>query len=490
MKKRLVIYFHYDPRGQADEACRFAVRAVLGQAQAVFFVTNGRLDAESRAWAQSAGVRLLERENAGFDVGAYQAALNCLGRAALDAYDEIVLMNYTLAGPVRPLGAMFAAMDARAGLDFWGLSRHYAMRSRRFGGRRGTVPEHLQSHFIAVRRPMYDAFWQYWQAMEPPQSYEDSVAGHETRFTAHFAALGFRWDSFLDGERWRGVFVNPLMACPQQLIAAEGCPFFKRRSFFTPWADELRRTDGLAARRLYDWLKAEGTYPVDALLRALLPAQPLADLARNLHWHFLLPAAGAGQAVEPLTPQQLAGGAALDAQKFYFLPLPLPETQPARYYAQAAVWDAAQRQAAAALLDRQPLLGIVGPALPLYPGCVQGRLRRWRREAPAVRAAAQALGLNVPLTADAPPLPCGCAVVRGAAFPHGLPPLRTPADAWLLPLAAQQQGWGAATAEDAAQALARADLQPVLQLALSWPQAAKSCVRAAKHALLAKEDTE
>ena len=63
MKKRLVIYFHYDPRGQADEACRFAVRAVLGQAQAVFFVTNGRLDAESRAWAQSAGVRLLERTN-------------------------------------------------------------------------------------------------------------------------------------------------------------------------------------------------------------------------------------------------------------------------------------------------------------------------------------------------------------------------------------------------------------------------------------------
>ena len=68
--------------------------------------------------------------------------------------------------------------------------------------------------------------------------------------------------------------------------------------------------------------------------------------------------------------------------------------------------------------------------------------------------------------------------------------LRQFVKSWLLPLAAQQQGWGTATAEDAAQALARADLQPVLQQALSWPQAAKSCVRAAKHALLAKEDTE
>ena len=490
MKKRLVIYFHYDPRGQADEACRFAVRAVLGQAQAVFFVTNGRLDAESRAWAQSAGVRLLERENAGFDVGAYQGALNCLGRAALDAYDEIVLMNYTLAGPVRPLGAMFAAMDARAGLISGAsaatmlcaaagsaggagrcrsicsriLSRCAARCTTRSGsiGRRWNRPRAMRARSPGMRRVL------------PPTSPHSAFAG--TVFSTASAGAAF--------------FVNPLMACPQQLIAAEGCPFFKRRSFFTPWADELRRTDGLAARRLYDWLKAEGTYPVDALLRALLPAQPLADLARNLHWHFLLPAAGAGQAVEPLTPQQLAGGAALDAQKFYFLPLPLPETQPARYYAQAAVWDAAQRQAAAALLDCQPLLGIVGPALPLYPGCVQGRLRRWRREAPAVRAAAQALGLSVPLTADAPPLPCGCAVVRGGGFPAR--PAAAAHARRRLAAAAGRPAAGLGRRHGRGRRPGPCPRRPaaVLQQALSWPQAAKSCVRAAKHALLAKEDTE
>ena len=60
MMKRLVIYFHYDPRGQADEACRFAVRAVREQAQAVLFVTNGRLADESRAWAARAGLQLLD----------------------------------------------------------------------------------------------------------------------------------------------------------------------------------------------------------------------------------------------------------------------------------------------------------------------------------------------------------------------------------------------------------------------------------------------
>ena len=88
--QRLVVYFHYDPRGQADSACRFAVREIQKQARAVWFVTNGRLDAESRGWARDAGLHLLERANTGFDVGAYRQVLLTLGRQALDEWDEIV----------------------------------------------------------------------------------------------------------------------------------------------------------------------------------------------------------------------------------------------------------------------------------------------------------------------------------------------------------------------------------------------------------------
>lgn len=488
MRQRLVLYFHYDPRGQADEACRFAVAAVQKQAQAVWFVTNGTLDPPGRAWAEASGLRLLERPNTGFDVGAYRDALLHLGRAALDGYDEIVLMNYTLAGPVCPLDAFFAAMDDRD-LDFWGLSRHYAMRSRRFGG---AVPEHLQSHFLAVRRPMYDDFFAYWQAMPLPRSYEESVARHEARFTAHFAALGYRWDSFLDGERWRGVFLNPLMACPRELLAGEGCPFFKRRSFFTPYGDELRRTDGLAARRLYDWLKAETAYPVDALLRALLPAQPLTDVTRSLHPYPLLPETPAAPA--PLTvlpPAALREGAALDPDRFYWLELPLPAAEPARTYVAAARWTLPQRAAAVRLLRENPLWGLIGPALPLYPGCEAARRRLWRRDAPEVRRRMAALGWTVPLDADCPPpLPAGGVLLRGAAFPQGLPPLEEPVDVWLLPLAAQHGGWATALAQDAAQAAARADQLPLLLAAQTSPrQAARALLRTLKHALPRKEET-
>lgn len=221
--KRLVIYFHYDPAGCIDTACRIAVQAVQKYGRVVF-VTNGTLAPADRVWVRQSGAGRIERENVGFDVGAYREALLTLGREKLAEYEEIVLMNYTLAGPVCSLAAMFTAMDARPELDFWGLTRHYAMQSRRFGG---AVPEHLQSHFIAVRPRLFnsDDFWSYWQEMALPASYEQSIIRHETRFTPYFAARGYAWDTYVQTDDLKPVFVNPIMACPRELLANRGCPF-------------------------------------------------------------------------------------------------------------------------------------------------------------------------------------------------------------------------------------------------------------------------
>ena len=54
----------------------------------------------------------------------------------------------------------------------------------------------------------------------------------------------------MDTKDLASLFVNPIMACPKLLLADRGCPFFKRRSFFTPYVDELRRTAGQAAAEM------------------------------------------------------------------------------------------------------------------------------------------------------------------------------------------------------------------------------------------------
>ena len=75
------------------------------------------------------------RENKGLDVWAYKTALDSYGWARLAEFDEIVMTNSTLMGPVRPLQEMFDAMWENQDLDFWGLSIHHGAQSNPFKGK-------------------------------------------------------------------------------------------------------------------------------------------------------------------------------------------------------------------------------------------------------------------------------------------------------------------------------------------------------------------
>ena len=77
-----------------------------------------------------------------------------------------------------------------------------------------------------------------------------------------------------------------------------------------------------AAAELYDYLKSETDYPVDDLLRALLPVQPLAAMAQNLHWHYILPQTAGECAPILLDANTLAKGCALQPDAVYCLVLP------------------------------------------------------------------------------------------------------------------------------------------------------------------------
>lgn len=458
--KRWLIYFHFDSQGSVDEPCRMAVSAMQPYVERIFFVTNGTLLPESRLWADAAGIRLIERQNTGFDVGAYRQVILMLGRESLAGLDELVLMNYTLAGPVCSLEPLFHKMETRREIDFWGLTCHAPMVSRRFGGR---VPLHLQSHFLAVRRTMLQsaAFWSYWEKMHLPHSYEEAVARHECRFTAWFAAQGFRWAAAVEMEDLLPVFLNPIIACPRLLVEQRGCPFFKRRSFFTDDSDELRRTDGSASADLYRYLKERTEYPVEFLVRSLLRTVPVSVMAHNLHWQLVL-------------PEHKTSASGLAVLRF-----PLPETDPVTqwYLQQRADWAQNELARAAALFEEDPLLGVAGPALPLWNNALRSARRYWRK----TLAEREAELRNIPALPDSlPPGPgCGWLLVRREAFPQGYPDKE-----WLAPLIAQQNGYTCCSFAPAQEYGALRDRLQRLETAAQQPSAvARQLVRLAKRRL-------
>ena len=154
MKNRLLIYFFYDGDGIVDDYNIVMLNDLMKSCKDLFVVSNGILSEEGRQKFATLTDHIMERPNKGFDVGAYQDSLRTIGWEQLEKYEEVILMNYTIMGPVYPFAEMFDSMDGRE-LDFWGITKYHGANVDPYGMIKcGYIREHIQSHFIAVRRNM------------------------------------------------------------------------------------------------------------------------------------------------------------------------------------------------------------------------------------------------------------------------------------------------------------------------------------------------
>ena len=99
-KNRGVIYFFYDGDGIVDRYVTCMLREMKKCVKDLYVVINGTLTDDSRETLLGLTDCVWERENKGLDVGAYQYALKRIGWEKLETYDEVILMNHTIMGPV------------------------------------------------------------------------------------------------------------------------------------------------------------------------------------------------------------------------------------------------------------------------------------------------------------------------------------------------------------------------------------------------------
>lgn len=132
------------------------------------------------------------------------------------------------------------------------------------------------------------------------------------------------------------------------------------------------------------------------------------------------------------------------------------------------------------LFAKDPLLGVLCPALPLWPRALQDVRRQWNTDRDWVQQKTQ-----LPINDDPPPAPhAGWVLVRTAAFAQGVPEIRQARDVWLLPLLAQKSGYATAVLEREAQRAAAADVLALYMQAAEEPATlAKQLGRLAKHRL-------
>ena len=136
--RRVALYAHYCATGRVSAMVMQQLRAYAAAGFAVVFATASPAIAEED-WEELASIAalLVQRRNHGLDFGAWYDLADTLAGRWPDA-EELLLVNDSVLGPIRPLEPVFAALRG-AGEGLFGLTDSW-----QGGG-------HLQSYFLLGR---------------------------------------------------------------------------------------------------------------------------------------------------------------------------------------------------------------------------------------------------------------------------------------------------------------------------------------------------
>lgn len=176
---RVAVFMHFDRKGRVSAPARTYMQELIRHGYSVVFVTNSGMLTEAAA----AGLRafcsaIIIRRNIGYDFGAWRDAIDVLN---LTDRQELLLLNDSMYGPLRPLDAMLDQLDYEQA-DIWGLTESWQQRY------------HLQSFFLgfgetALRSP---AFARFWANVRPVPSKSFIVRAYEVGLTQAMLRAGLK----------------------------------------------------------------------------------------------------------------------------------------------------------------------------------------------------------------------------------------------------------------------------------------------------------
>ena len=208
--KKALVYVIFESEDRLQEYKLRFLQALAPLVDDVIVVVNGQLHNDDINSLENYG-RVLTRDNKGYDTAAFREGIFAFGKDKLKDYDQLLLVNDTNIGPMRDLSQVFQEMADKQ-LDFWGISFGEEQEDVTRENPYGYIPKHLQSYFLVIEKLMLndDAFYEYWTHLTDTDSRDKAIGRHETRFTKHFADLGYRFDAVVQEYEDSAMYIHPL----------------------------------------------------------------------------------------------------------------------------------------------------------------------------------------------------------------------------------------------------------------------------------------
>jgi Lipopolysaccharide biosynthesis protein len=281
---RLGFYFFYDENGIVDRYVTYFLEDFYTNFSELVIVCNKDLSPYEKDKLLKFTSRILVLEGNSNNVQAYKKAMEFYGWNNLADFDEIVLTDNSMMGPIYPFALMFSKM-IKEDLDFWGITKRYEIKidsnssSEFFQG-------YIESYFIAFRKSILqnEEFRNYWNHYD----IQLNTKILEKNMTHYFTEKGFRWNSYVNMDDLKEINTNLLLSYPQKLIKERACPIFNKLVFCMDYNDSLMNTLGQSAVELYQYICDQTNYDTDMIWENILRTCNQADFVQDMHLQYIL----------------------------------------------------------------------------------------------------------------------------------------------------------------------------------------------------------
>ena len=309
---RLGIFVFYDKDGIVDDYIPYLLCDLKENLTDLVIVVNGELTAQGREVFEGLCDKIVIRENAGFDFGAWKYAItDFLGWDKVCAYDELVLVNNSFFGPLYPVKTVFDAMAARA-VDFWGLTAQ-GDRSGQDSAfwPDGIIRHHLQSYMLVFCSSIIrsEAFKRFWNTLPQICTHFDAILYGEAKLTCYLESCGFKWEACVDcGDLDASVDKSDpgsyCMLTPSLLIK-KGLPIIKAKCFAFEKYWLLHFHNNEEVRDCLSFIRAHTDYDERMIWQHILRMYNIADIHNAACLNYVLPNRLSGTAAAAPRPKTL-----------------------------------------------------------------------------------------------------------------------------------------------------------------------------------------
>lgn len=273
---RIAIYAHWAPSPKLTPNSIRYLLSLRKVATSVICVSNSKICLDQVSLLESYGIEVVQRENSGFDFGAWKEII--LARAnKIRKADGLILCNSSCFLVTNGFEIIIDKMDE--GSDIWGLTSYEDE----------DIAFHLQSYFLYFRKSIlenWNVFENFWKSLQRISTWSSAVILGEISLTSFFINHNYKCKALFKDFPFDASYINPSIFCANELLL-QGSPLLKKKVFTENYDLFLKNGRTMEASFAIETVKEKNKEIYLEILQELVAITEPSQLLRSLHLTFV-----------------------------------------------------------------------------------------------------------------------------------------------------------------------------------------------------------